>query len=68
MSSLPTAVVECILTSPAQVFDFICADPAQVLADLRAETERAVPVGARMLVPPEQGAFMAFLVQVGRCL
>jgi hypothetical protein len=23
-----------------------------------------VPIGARMLVPPEQGAFMAFLVQV----
>lgn len=35
----------------------------QVLADLRAETERVVPVGARMLVPPEQGAFMTFLVQ-----
>jgi predicted O-methyltransferase YrrM len=35
----------------------------QVLTDLRSETEREVPIGARMLVPPEQGAFMAFLVQ-----
>lgn len=35
----------------------------QVLADLRKETLEAMPIGARMLVPPEQGAFMAWLVR-----
>ncbi len=35
----------------------------QVLDDLRRETEAAIPIGARMLVSPEQGQFMAFLVQ-----
>mmetsp|Transcript_4540 Transcript_4540/g.13055 ORF Transcript_4540/g.13055 Transcript_4540/m.13055 type:complete len:262 (-) Transcript_4540:537-1322(-) len=34
----------------------------QVLAELREVTRREVPVGFRMLVPPEQGAFMGWLV------
>jgi len=33
-----------------------------VLAELREVTRREVPVGFRMLVPPEQGAFMGWLV------
>ncbi len=36
---------------------------AQLLAELRAETEAALPIGARMLVPPEQGQFMGWLVE-----
>lgn len=36
---------------------------SQVLAELRQETVEVMPVGARMLVPPEQGAFMAWLAR-----
>ena len=34
----------------------------QVLAQLRADTRAQFPVGARMLVSPEQGAFLSVLV------
>ena len=36
---------------------------SQVLRELRAETARAMPTGARMQVSPEQGQLMALLVE-----
>lgn len=40
-------------------------EPA-VLAALRADTAERFATGARMQISPEQGAFMGWLVQVGR--
>ena len=58
---------------PAKLIQFTPHCPPQhtrepaVLAELRAATAEQFATGARMQISPEQGAFMGWLVQVGKC-